>query len=688
IVYTGGGLTLNGNCIAGNYANNAIEAAVASTPANASGNWWGAEDGPGGSGSGSGDTVSVNVTVSPAVAPLSLSLPITSAIDCNEMFVPQIQASGLVPANGAQNVEIDVVPAITFERSVLAGSGNITLYDTTDTIVEALDVTSSNVTITANTVSLTFSASLSNNTGYYIVVDRRALVDAASGTYHAGLTETTDWAFTVNDLASIVMVPTAPVTLNETGTESATFTLTASTAPSAPVTIPLALGDVNGITGQCEFDGGGTTTSVILDDTNYSNGFTVTVRAVENNIDYETDDCNLFALDPTSDDASYDAITDADVSNVLITINDNDTAGITLSPLANVNLQEIGEESATFTLSLDTEPTAPVTIYLGTSSNECTLDVIGSAQDDRVVLDASNYAAGVSYTVTAVNDTVDDGDLPCNLFNGNAVSADPLYDAFEGPDIPNILITIIDNDPVSITLSPGGSQSNPILLTEAGEQSQTFTLTANSPPSHPVTIPIASSSDQCQITGLPVILDSTNYLTGATFTFQAIDDAIDDGDLDCNVFTLNPTSSDPDYDAVGAADVPNTFVRIIDDDTAGITISPLANFNLTEAGEESVTFTLSLDSEPTASVTIFIGKSSNECTLDVIGSPQDDRVILDATNYATGVSYTITAVDDTVNDGDLPCNLFNGNAVSADPLYDAFEGPDIPNILITIIDND
>ncbi|MEL7235687.1 MAG: hypothetical protein AAGK74_14385, partial [Chloroflexota bacterium] len=274
------------------------------------------------------------------------------------------------------------------------------------------------------------------------------------------------------------------------------------------------------------------------------------------------------------------------------------------------------------------------------------------------------------------------------LFNGNAVSADPLYDAFEGPDIPNILITIIDNDPVSITLSPGGSQSNPILLTEAGEQSQTFTLTANSPPSHPVTIPIASSSDQCQITGLPVILDSTNYLTGATFTFQAIDDAIDDGDLDCNVFTLNPTSSDPDYDAVGAADVPNTFVRIIDDDTAGITISPLANFNLTEAGEESVTFTLSLDSEPTASVTIFIGKSSNECTLDVIGSPQDDRVILDATNYATGVSYTITAVDDTVNDGDLPCNLFNGNAVSADPLYDAFEGPDIPNILITIIDND
>ncbi|MEO1669116.1 MAG: hypothetical protein AAFU54_31100, partial [Chloroflexota bacterium] len=63
-------------------------------------------------------------------------------------------------------------------------------------------------------------------------------------------------------------------------------------------------------------------------------------------------------------------------------------------------------------------------------------------------------------------------------------------------------------------------------------------------------------------------------------------------------------------------------------------------------------------------------------------------VILDATNYATGVSYTITAVDDTVNDGDLPCNLFNGNAVSADPLYDAFEGPDIPNILITIIDND
>ncbi|MEM6283125.1 MAG: Ig-like domain-containing protein, partial [Chloroflexota bacterium] len=190
VSYTGGGLTLTGNCIAGNYEDSALEAATAAPPVVAGNNWWGATDGPGEVGS--GDTVSANVTVVPATSPLTLqpNLP-----DCTELFVPQINS--LTPANGAMSVTIDTPMQLVFDRPVSAGTGNITLHDTTGP-VEALNVGSSAVTISNNTVILNFAANLTSNTDYHILIDRRALMDDTGEVDFPGIQDSTGWSFSTS----------------------------------------------------------------------------------------------------------------------------------------------------------------------------------------------------------------------------------------------------------------------------------------------------------------------------------------------------------------------------------------------------------------------------------------------------------------------------------------------------------
>jgi FG-GAP repeat. len=129
---------------------------------------------------------------------------------------PNLSSSN--PADGASNVAGDADLVLTFSEPVVAGSGNLTLFDAADdSVVEAFAVGS--VTISSNVVTLNPASTLTPTHSYYLQIASTALVDAAGNAY-AGINDATTLNFTV--------INTAPVANADTGTvaEDAAVSLT------------------------------------------------------------------------------------------------------------------------------------------------------------------------------------------------------------------------------------------------------------------------------------------------------------------------------------------------------------------------------------------------------------------------------------------------------------------------------
>jgi len=105
-------------------------------------------------------------------------------------------SSALSPADNATGVVIGTNITATFSENVQLGTGLIRLYESTGTLVESFDVTSStNVTVSGATVTINPSANLAYSTSYYCTVDNGAIVDLASNPY-AGFSDNSTWNFT------------------------------------------------------------------------------------------------------------------------------------------------------------------------------------------------------------------------------------------------------------------------------------------------------------------------------------------------------------------------------------------------------------------------------------------------------------------------------------------------------------
>ncbi len=130
----------------------------------------------------------------------------------------------------------------------------------------------------------------------------------------------------------------------------------------------------------------------------------------------------------------------------------------------------------------------------------------------------------------------------------------------------------------------------------------------NAQPTADVTVGI-SSNDTTEGTVLPASLTftSANWNTAQTVTVTGVDDLLDDGDIAFSIVTAAATSADGTYNGLNAADV---TVTNTDNDASGITVSTISG-TTTEAGG-TATFTVVLDAQPTADVTV--GLSSSDTT--------------------------------------------------------------------------
>ncbi|MCU8039933.1 Ig-like domain-containing protein [Shewanella sp. SM69] len=110
------------------------------------------------------------------------------------------------PLDGAIGVAVGANFVLTMNEDIQLGSGNIVIYNTDDVAVATIDVGSpvGQLTITAGVLTINPAANLVENTSYYIQIANGAITDLA-GNLYAGISNKTDWNFTVADVTPPVV---------------------------------------------------------------------------------------------------------------------------------------------------------------------------------------------------------------------------------------------------------------------------------------------------------------------------------------------------------------------------------------------------------------------------------------------------------------------------------------------------
>ncbi len=299
-----------------------------------------------------------------------------------------------------------------------------------------------------------------------------------------------------------------------------------------------------------------------------------------------------------STDGSYSGFDAADVS---VTNTDNDTAGIMVS--ADIRPGDDRGRRHRHLYGGAQQRADRRRDDRAVSSSDLTEGTVGPAS---LTFTVANWNVPQTVTVTGVDDALADGDVIYSIITAAAVSADGNYNGLNAADVS---VTNTDDDSAGFIVTP----TSGLVTTEAGGTA-TFTVVLNSAPTADVTIAL-SSSDLTEGTVGPASLTFTaaNWNVAQTVTVTGVDDALADGDIIYSIITAAAVSADGNYSGVNAADV---SVTNTDDDSAGFTVTPTSGLTTTEAGG-TATFTVVLNSAPTADVTIAL--SSSDLTEGTVG---------------------------------------------------------------------
>ena len=103
--------------------------------------------------------------------------------------------SSYTPTGNIIGLETYHALILTFSENIAKGTGNITLYKSSDnSTVEIIDVTNIGVTVSGGILTIPLATTLDSVTGYYVQIPATAVRDL-SGNAYAGIADTTTFAF-------------------------------------------------------------------------------------------------------------------------------------------------------------------------------------------------------------------------------------------------------------------------------------------------------------------------------------------------------------------------------------------------------------------------------------------------------------------------------------------------------------
>lgn len=458
-----------------------------------------------------------------------------------------------------------------------------------------------------------------------------------------------------NDSPGVIVTPITPLAVTEGGATDG-FTVSLTSEPVGTVTIPVQVLDPSQVSASAA--------TLTFNAGNWNSAQPVTVTAVN---DLIADDAQPFsiALGPTQasgSDANYQGIV---IPNVTGVATDNDTAGLEVNPnvfalpAPTANTTEAGG-TTTVQVRLTSQPTAPVTIALG-STNVAE----GTVSPAGVVVQPADFAVWQTFTVTGVDDAVQDGNAGYFVVIGST-SDDPKYN---NRTTPNLALTNTDNDTAGITVSTTALGAT----SETGAPTQSFTLVLNSQPTANVTIGVASNdTNEIVVDKASVTFTATTWNVPQTITVSGVNDFIDDGNQARRVDIAPAVSTDVLYNG-RVVDGPQTYVTITnnDDDTANIEIST-ANIEIYDEPSAD-TFTVVLTSQPLVDVVIPL--ASDDLTE---GTVSPASLTFTAANWNVPQTVTVNSVNDAVVDGDQTFHIVLALAVAVgDTNYNGMNGQDV-----------
>ncbi len=317
-----------------------------------------------------------------------------------------------------------------------------------------------------------------------------------------------------------------------------TYTVVLNSEPAANVTVSLTADEQATLS----------TSSILFTSANWDEPVTVTVTAVNDDIDEDAHTATT-THSVVSADPDYD---DIETESVVATVTDNDTAGITATQSAGTTTVSEAVDGSTdsYTIVLTSEPTANVTVALDAGD-----DI--SLSTTSIVFTTENWDTPVTVTVTVVDDAIDEDNSHEDTITHVVTSADGDYDEFV---INDIAVTITDDDTASMTLTEAGGSTT---VTEDGA-TDSYTIVLGSAPTSSVTVELDINNAEVSLSTTSIVFTAENWDDVVTVTVTADNDADVEADH-TSVITHSVTSDDDSYDGFVLA---NVTVTITDNDVA------------------------------------------------------------------------------------------------------------------------
>lgn len=333
-------------------------------------------------------------------------------------------------------------------------------------------------------------------------------------------------------MPGIAVSPTSGLTTTEAGA-SASFTVTLSSRPSAPVYLTLTSSNVDEATASPAF--------LAFDQSNWTMPQTVFVDGVDDD-DMDGDQAFTIVTNTASSaDASYDGVNAADVAGTNID-DDNALPAVVIDPAGDLVTNETGT-TATFTMVLTSRPTADVTILL--SSSDLTEGTVAPASVTFTML---TWNVPQTVTVTGVDDFTPDADIAYSVITSSAASTDPAYAGLVVADV-----SVINNDDDAPRVAI--STSSTLITTELAGTA-TFTMVLTTQPTDDVTIALSSTNtSEGTVSPSSVTFTPSNWDTPQTVTVTGVNDFAFDGYVAYRIVTAAAVSSDPSYSGLVVSDV-------------------------------------------------------------------------------------------------------------------------------------
>ena len=310
-------------------------------------------------------------------------------------------------------------------------------------------------------------------------------------------------------------------------------------------------------------------------------------------------------------------------AGVEVTIAEDDVPGVKVSETA-LTLAE--GDAGTYTVVLDTEPAAEVTVAVEVPSGT---DLTVTPSELRFT--AADWNTAQTVTVTAIQDADAVADLPVTL--AHEVSGGD----YQGLAAAGVEVTIAEDDVPGVKVSETA-------LTLAEGDAGTYTVVLDTEPAAEVTVAVeVPSGTDLTVTPSELRFTATDWHTAQTVTVTAIQDADAVADLPV---TLAHEVSGGDYQGLAAAGVE---VTIAEDDVPGVKVSEPA---LTVVEGDAATYTVVLDTEPAAEVTVAVEVPAGA---EITAAPS--QLTFTTETWNTEQTVTVTAIQDADAIADDPVTL-------------------------------